>query len=135
NRIVVLFTLVINYILLVSYRIILMKVTQRGMLEIRNVAVVGNGAPTYEFARTIERHDVWGLKLIGVFRREEVRALLESGGVGGETILGGAAGAQLSPTPTFGEGGEKPTRVLPPSPMTRAGWALTQIEPNPRAAK
>ena len=81
NRIVVLFTLVINYILLVSYRIILMKVTQRGMLEIRNVAVVGNGAPTYEFARTIERHDVWGLKLIGVFRREEVRALLESGGV------------------------------------------------------
>jgi len=81
NRIVVLFTLVINYILLVSYRIILMKVTQRGMLEIRNVAVVGNGAPTHEFARTIERHDVWGLKLIGVFRREEVRALLESGGV------------------------------------------------------
>src|SRR5215470_195442 len=43
NRIVVLFTLVINYIFLVSYRIILMKVTQRGILEIRNVAVVGNG--------------------------------------------------------------------------------------------
>jgi len=81
NRIVVLFTLVINYILLVSYRIILMKVTQRGILEIRNVAVVGNGAATHEFARTIERHDVWGLKLIGVFRREEVRVLLESGGV------------------------------------------------------
>src|SRR6266705_6552719 len=65
NRIVVLFTLVINYILIVSYRVILMKVTQRGILEIRHVAVVGNGAPTHEFARTIERHDVWGLKLIG----------------------------------------------------------------------
>src|SRR5207244_12501380 len=32
-------------------------------------------------SRTIERPGVWGLKLIGVFRREEVRALLESGGV------------------------------------------------------
>jgi exopolysaccharide biosynthesis polyprenyl glycosylphosphotransferase len=81
NRIVVLFTLVINYIFLVSYRVILMKVTQRGILEIRHVAVVGNGAPTHEFAQTIERHDVWGLKLIGVFHREEVRVLLESGGV------------------------------------------------------
>src|SRR5712691_2718446 len=66
NRIVVLLTLVINYILLVSYRIILMRVTQRGILEIRNVAVVGKSAPALEFARTIERHDVWGLKLIGV---------------------------------------------------------------------
>jgi exopolysaccharide biosynthesis polyprenyl glycosylphosphotransferase len=81
NRIVVLSTLVVNYILLVSYRIILMKVTQRGILEIRHVAVVGKGASTHEFARTIERHDVWGLKLIGVFHRGEVRALLESGGV------------------------------------------------------
>jgi exopolysaccharide biosynthesis polyprenyl glycosylphosphotransferase len=86
NRFIVAFTLVINYILLVSYRIFLLKVTKYGALDVRNVAVIGSGAAAYNFARTIENHGVWGLKLAGVFRRDEVRALLEGGGVD-EVIL------------------------------------------------
>ena len=81
NRIILLLTLVINYILLVSYRVILMKVTKHGALDVRNVAVVGNDSAAHEFARTIERQRIWGLKLIGVFSRDEVRGLLEGGGV------------------------------------------------------
>jgi exopolysaccharide biosynthesis polyprenyl glycosylphosphotransferase len=81
NRIILMFTLVINYILLVSYRVVLMKTTKHGALDVRHVAVAGNGASAHEFARTIESHHVWGLKLIGVFRQEEVRSLLERGGV------------------------------------------------------
>src|SRR5215470_3424742 len=81
NRIILLLTLVINYILLVSYRVVLMKVTKHGALDVRNVAVVGNDSAAREFARTIERHDIWGLKLIGVFSHNEVRDLLEDGGV------------------------------------------------------
>ncbi len=81
NRFVVVFTLVIDYILLVSYRIVLMKFSKHGALDIRHVAVVGNGSSAHAFARTIEDHGVWGLKLIGVFHRSDVRALLEAGGV------------------------------------------------------
>ena len=81
NRFIVGVTLVISYIFLVSYRVVLMKVTKHGALDVRHVAVVGNGPPAYEFARTIENHRVWGLKLLGVFRQEEGRALLERGGV------------------------------------------------------
>src|ERR1700756_1083193 len=79
NRIILLLTLVINYILLVSYRVVLMKVTKYGALDVRHVAVVGNDSTAYEFARTIERQDIWGLKLIGVFTHDEVRDLLEGG--------------------------------------------------------
>jgi exopolysaccharide biosynthesis polyprenyl glycosylphosphotransferase len=81
NRIILLLTLVINYILLVSYRVVLMKVTKHGALDIRHVAVVGNDDAANDFARTIQRHDVWGLKLIGMFSHTEVRDLLEGGGV------------------------------------------------------
>jgi exopolysaccharide biosynthesis polyprenyl glycosylphosphotransferase len=81
NRIILLLTLVINYILLVSYRVVLMKVTKHGALDVRNVAVVGNDNAANDFARTIERQDIWGLKLIGVFARSDVRELLEGGGV------------------------------------------------------
>ena len=81
NRIILLLTLVINYILLVSYRVVLMKVTKHGALDVRNVAVVGSDSAAHEFARTIERHGMWGLKLLGVFTRNEVRNLLEGGGV------------------------------------------------------
>jgi len=81
NRLIVLFTLVINYLLLVSYRIILFKVTKKGVLEVRHVAVVGVGATAMEVARSIENHRAWGLKLVGVFNQEEVREILESGGI------------------------------------------------------
>jgi exopolysaccharide biosynthesis polyprenyl glycosylphosphotransferase len=81
NRFIVLLTLVLDYVFLVSYRVVLMKVTRHGALEVRNVAVVGSGADAYDFARTVEDHRVWGLKLVGVYSRDEVRALLEGGGV------------------------------------------------------
>jgi exopolysaccharide biosynthesis polyprenyl glycosylphosphotransferase len=81
NRIILLLTLVVNYILLVSYRVVLMKVTKHGALDVRHVAVVGNDTAAFEFARTIQRQDVWGLKLIGVFSRNEIRDVLEGGGV------------------------------------------------------
>src|SRR5438552_8794558 len=71
NRIVVLLMLVINYILLVSYRIALIQVTKHGALDVRHVAVVGNAGAAHEFARTIKRHDVSGLKLIGIFSHDE----------------------------------------------------------------
>jgi len=93
NRLIVLFTLVINYILLVSYRVVLLKVKKHGALDVRHVAVIGNGPSAYEFARTIENHRAWGLKLLGVFKQDEVRSILETGGVdelilvaGGESL-------------------------------------------------
>ena len=81
NRLIVLFTLVINYLLLVSYRIILYKVTKNGVLDVRHVAVVGVGPTAMEVARSIEDHRDWGLRLVGVFNQEEVRDALESGGI------------------------------------------------------
>src|SRR5262245_31880047 len=61
NRFIVLFTLVINYILLVTYRLILLRIKKHGALDIRNVAVVGTGRSAHEFARSIENHRAWGL--------------------------------------------------------------------------
>jgi exopolysaccharide biosynthesis polyprenyl glycosylphosphotransferase len=81
NRFIVVFTLVINYILLIAYRLAWIRIARHGALDIRNVAVIGSGGAAHEFARTIENHGIWGLKLVGVFDRSEVRALLESGGV------------------------------------------------------
>jgi len=81
NRLIVVFTLVINYVFLVSYRVVLMKLSKHAALDVRHVAVVGSGPAVQDFARTIESHHVWGLKLVGVFTRAEVRELLEDGGV------------------------------------------------------
>src|SRR5262249_34540153 len=81
SRVIVFSTVVIDYILLVSYRIVLMKIHKHSALDVRHVAVVGNGPSAHDFARTIEEHRVWGLKLIGVFPRDEVRSLLERGGL------------------------------------------------------
>src|SRR5215471_16148421 len=81
NRAIVIAMLVTDYILLVSYRVLLMKVTKHGALDVRNVAVIGSGSAAREVARTIEDHRVWGLKLVGLFDRDEVRTLLERGGV------------------------------------------------------
>ena len=81
NRLIVLFTLVLNYLLLVSYRVILFKITKHGALDVRHVAVVGVGPTAMEVARTIEEHRDWGLKLVGVFNQVEVREILESGGI------------------------------------------------------
>jgi hypothetical protein len=58
-----------------------MKVTKHGALDIRHVAVVGAGRAAHDFARTIQNQHVWGLKLVGVVGRQEVRSILEAGGV------------------------------------------------------
>jgi exopolysaccharide biosynthesis polyprenyl glycosylphosphotransferase len=81
NRVIVLLTLIINYCLLVCYRIVLFKFAKHGALDVRHVAVIGAGPAAQDFARTIEKHREWGLKLIGIFSRNEVRTVLERGGV------------------------------------------------------
>jgi len=81
NRLIVLFTLVINYVLLVSYRVVLLKMTKHAALDVCHVAIVGKGTAAQEFARTIEKQSAWGLKLIGVFEQSEARSVLEAGGV------------------------------------------------------
>ncbi len=100
NRLIVLFTLLIDYVFLVSYRALLMKVHKHGALDVRHLAVVGNGASAHAFARTIENHRVWGLKLVGVFSRDEARTLLEGGGVD-ELILVVERGSLNEFTDTF----------------------------------
>jgi len=80
-RLIVFFTLVLNYILLVSYRVVLLRLKKHSALDIRHVAVIGNGATALEFAKVVEEHRDWGFKLIGVFPQTEVRALLDSGGI------------------------------------------------------
>src|SRR5436309_4957288 len=78
---IVFFTLVINYILLVSYRVVLLRLKKHSALDVRHVAVIGAGGAAVEFARTIEEHRDWGFKLVGIFGQHGVRALLDSGGI------------------------------------------------------
>ena len=80
-RLVVLLTLGINYVLLVSYRVVLVRFKKYGALDVRNVAVIGTGPSAHEFAKRLEGHREWGLRLTGIFERSEVRNVLESGGV------------------------------------------------------
>lgn len=81
HRLIAVFTLVINYFLLVAYRVVLIRLKKHGALDIRHVAVVGPGNAARDFARKIEEHRVWGLHLVGVFEHKDVRALLERGGL------------------------------------------------------
>jgi exopolysaccharide biosynthesis polyprenyl glycosylphosphotransferase len=81
NRLIVLITLGINYVLLVSYRLVLFRFKKYGGLDLRHVAVVGTGSVAADFAARIEKHREWGVKLIGVFEPGSIRAILESGGV------------------------------------------------------
>src|SRR5262245_21360959 len=81
NRIMVPLTLGINSVFLVSYRLAIFRFKKHGALDIRHVAVVGSGPSALNFARIIERHGVWGVKLIGIFEQANIRPVLESGGV------------------------------------------------------
>jgi exopolysaccharide biosynthesis polyprenyl glycosylphosphotransferase len=81
HRLIALFTLLINYFLLVAYRIVLIRLKKHGALDVRHVAVIGSGEAARDFARQIEEHRVWGLHLIGIFEQKDVKALLERGGV------------------------------------------------------
>jgi exopolysaccharide biosynthesis polyprenyl glycosylphosphotransferase len=81
HRLIAVFTLVINYFLLVFYRIVLIKLKKHGALDVRHVAVVGSCDAARDFARKIEEHRVWGLHLVGIFDQKGVKALLERGGL------------------------------------------------------
>ncbi len=81
HRFIAFSTLVINYFFLVSYRLILFRLKKHGALDVRHVAVAGAGDAAHSFARKIEEHGDWGLKLVGVFEPKEIRPVLERGGV------------------------------------------------------
>ena len=81
HRLLAVFTLVTNYVFLVSYRLVLFRLKKHGALDIRHVAVVGESDAARDFARKIEEQGTWGLKLVGVFAQKDVRPLLERGGV------------------------------------------------------
>ena len=81
HRLIAVFTLVINYFLLVAYRIVLIKLKKHGALDVRHVAVVGSCDAARDFARKIEEHRVWGLHLVGIFDQKDVKGLLERGGL------------------------------------------------------
>jgi FlaA1/EpsC-like NDP-sugar epimerase len=70
HRLIAVFTLVINYVFLVAYRILLIRLKKHGALDIRHVAVVGSGAGAQDFARQIREHHMWGLQLVGVFEHD-----------------------------------------------------------------
>jgi len=81
SRLMFVFTLGINYFLLISYRVLLLKLKKHSALDVRHVAVIGKGDAALDFARRIEAHRDWGLTLLGVFNQKDARALLEKGGV------------------------------------------------------
>jgi exopolysaccharide biosynthesis polyprenyl glycosylphosphotransferase len=81
NRFIVLFTFGINYLLLVSYRLVLFRLNKYGAADVRHVAVVGHGKATDELARRIEEHREWGVRLTGVFEPQTIRPIIEGGGV------------------------------------------------------
>lgn len=81
HRLIAVFTLVINYFLLVAYRLVIIRVKKHGALDVRHVAVVGSGAAAQDFGRKIEEHRVWGLQLVGIFEQKDVRERLERGGI------------------------------------------------------
>ena len=81
HRLIAVFTLLVNYFLLVGYRLILFRFKKHSALDIRHVAVVGRGEAAQNFAQKIEEQGVWGLRLVGVFDPEEVPELLGQGGI------------------------------------------------------
>jgi exopolysaccharide biosynthesis polyprenyl glycosylphosphotransferase len=81
NRAMVPLTLAINYVLLVSYRLVLFRISKHAALDVRHVVVVGSGQAAEDLARVIEKHREWGAKLLGVLDQRTVRPMLESGGV------------------------------------------------------
>ena len=89
SRLMFFFTLGINYFLLISYRVLLLKLKKHSALDVRHVAVIGKGDAALDFARRIEAHRDWGLTLLGVFNQKDARALLEKGGVDDLIVVAG----------------------------------------------
>ena len=79
SRLILLFTLIINYVFLFSYRLVISRRKKHSARDTRHVAVIGSGAEAHEFARSIENHEDWGVKLIGVVPKSDVRRILETG--------------------------------------------------------
>ena len=81
SRLIALFALVLNYGVLVSFRLVLFAIRGWNWTSIRHVAIIGEGQAATDFARSIENHANWGLKPIGVFPEERAREILENGGI------------------------------------------------------
>jgi exopolysaccharide biosynthesis polyprenyl glycosylphosphotransferase len=81
SRLMLFITLGINYCLLISYRLLLLRLKKHSALDIRHVAVVGFGPAAADFGRRIQAHLDWGLKLLGVVEPKDVRGFLEKGGI------------------------------------------------------
>ena len=81
SRLIALFTLVINYGVLVSYRLVLYALRGWNWTSLRHVAIIGEGPAAASFAQSIANHASWGLKPIGVFPEERAREIIESGGI------------------------------------------------------
>ena len=81
HRLIAVFTLAINYGLLVAFRLVRFRLKKHRALDIRHVAVVGAGNTAHDIARAIEEHRDWGLSLAGVFKQQEIPELLRRGGV------------------------------------------------------
>jgi exopolysaccharide biosynthesis polyprenyl glycosylphosphotransferase len=78
-RLIIIFTLAINYALLVSYRVFFTRF-QKALGE-RHVAVIGDGEEALEFARKIQDNSHWGFRNRGIYSPSDARSLLEKGGI------------------------------------------------------
>ena len=81
SRLIAAFTLVINYVALVSYRMLLFAVRQNSQTWSRQVAIVGDPEAAEELVAAIEAHREWGLRAVGVFPEAEASEVLERGGI------------------------------------------------------
>jgi exopolysaccharide biosynthesis polyprenyl glycosylphosphotransferase len=81
HQLIAIFTLVVNYVFLISYRLVLLRMKKHGALDVRHVAVAGTGDAAQGLARQVQEQRDWGLQLVGVFDPKDIRPVLERGGV------------------------------------------------------
>jgi exopolysaccharide biosynthesis polyprenyl glycosylphosphotransferase len=81
HRLLAVLTVGINYVLLVTCRLAMIRLKKHGALDVRHVAVLASGKSGHDFAAKLEANRDWGFRLVGVFHHKDVRALLERGGV------------------------------------------------------
>ena len=79
NRLILIFTLVLDCVLLLSYRLALFRFGKRRGWAVKHIAIVGSGDSAHQFARRIEDHRDWGLELVGVFDEAQARTAVEQG--------------------------------------------------------
>lgn len=94
NRLIVVFTLAINYVLLVSFRLVLFRFTKHGALDSRHVAVIGDSEPAATLAGAISRHREWGVHLAGIFPWADARRVIEKGGIDEVILVPGSEGPE-----------------------------------------